>query len=110
MQQQILLAVQGEFADHRSNHTQLICHAGNSREQVADPQATVTALAKFPGTAQPDSIRTRLRSLADSTLANRFPFVLFQHRLGIEGVDVTGATIHETENDVLGTWCVMLGE
>ena len=101
VQQEVRLPVEREFADHRADDAEFVGDAGDVREEVADPEAALAALLELPRAAEPDALGRRLRPLRDGAGADRLPFVLLQHRLVIEGIDVTRPTVHEAENDAL---------
>jgi len=102
VEEEILLAVEREFADHRADDAQLVGDLGDAGEEIADPQPTFPLPAKLPRAAEPDPVGVRLRPLRDVRVADLRPFVGFEHRFGIEEIDMARAAVHEAEDDVAG--------
>ena len=96
--QQVLLPMQRQVTKHRTDDADVIGHSGDVREQVADPKAALAPLPEFPRAGEPHPIRVRVQRVG-RVFADFLTFVLFQHRLGIEGVDMTGTAVHETKDD-----------
>jgi hypothetical protein len=101
VQQEILLPVQWQLADHGTHDAEVVRHFGEMWEKFAHPQAALPALFEFPRAAKPDAVRIGLSTFRDSTRADGFAFVLLEHGFRVEGVHMAGAAVHEAKDDVL---------
>ena len=78
----------------------IVGHFRNIRVPVRDPHARLTMLGKLPLTwHQSISAHTHGRKNRSDTFRKWFASPTFQSRLGVEQVDVAGATFHEQKDD-----------
>jgi hypothetical protein len=97
------------LAYHGADHAQIVGTTANMGKQIAHPQATLATLAKIPRTGHPTAVGTALSFFRNGQFAYLFALEACQRRFIIKRVDVTGASIHETENNILGP-CRPMGQ
>jgi hypothetical protein len=97
------------LAYHGADHAQIVGTTANMGKQIAHPQATLATLAKIPRTGHPTAIGTALGFFRNRQFANLLALKTRQRRFEIKRVDVAGASIHETENNILGP-CRSMGQ
>ncbi len=56
MQQEVLLTVERQFANHRSHDAQVIGNFRKMWKKVADPQSALTVLLELPRTPEPNAV------------------------------------------------------
>ena len=84
---------------HGTDDGQLVGAGGDVREQLADGHAGFAMGLELPGAFQPLAIAARRGVLG---VGERLAVKVRQLGLGVEGIDMRDAAVHETEDDVLG--------
>ena len=83
------------------NHAKLIGHLRQVLPELTHRDTVLTDRAKFPGGGQQVPAGSKLDP---RTLERRFlTIILLQFRFGIKQINMRRATVHEEENDPLGT-------
>ena len=91
----------GHWVSDRFPHlSRVIDHTGEVRKPVGNPVATFSVALKFVGRGEEAPLTAG--TLGVDRLGDLFAGKFFQGRLVVKEVDMTGAAIHEEEDDALG--------
>ena len=94
----------GDLADHRADHAELVGVLGNIRIELADLHATLAVAGELEGRGEDvaDPIALGFLQLLLHGVGYGLAVQFREVVLGIEGVDLGGATVHEQVDDALG--------
>src|SRR5262249_938632 len=89
------------FRGHRMQECDVVDTFSNVRKQRANPLAAFTVLLELPAWLDNPTL-VLMTAPSVSFHSNRLAIHAYHLRLVIEGIDVTGPTVHEQEDDALG--------